>query len=312
MANKLESQVQNEWKWPVAADLFLAGTGAGGYAMGVLASYGGADWEPVARTGVALAFPLLLIASLFLILDLGVKMRALRVFLNPGTSWMTRGSLIISVFMTLGFLHLILMVWPGQMAVNAPLLRVIGVVNFVFAILVMIYTGVLLGASRVIAFWNTAMLPLLFLVSAGSTGVMAVILLTPSSPALSGAFRLLSQVLLVLLVVQCIVIAFYVQSSHRTDESRASARLLLKGRLAGTFWFGLIVAGLLIPLALMIIEVAAVAEGDLSSTLWVTRIAAILGLFGGLILRRLVLAAGVKAPLRAAGIEYTFPSPILR
>jgi len=310
MGNKLDNQVQREWKWPVAADLFLAGTGAGSYATGVLASYGGPNWEPVARTGIALGFPLLLIASLFLILDLGVKMRALRVFLNPGTSWMTRGSLIISVFMTLAFLHLVLMVWPGEMAVNAPLLRVIGVVNFVFAILVMIYTGVLLGASRVIAFWNTAMLPLMFLVSACNTGVMAVILLTPASPALSGAFRLLSQVLLVLLVLQGIVVAFLLQASHRTDESRASAQLLIKGRLAGTFWFGFIVVGLLVPLALVVIEVVGVAEADLSTTLWVTRIAAILGLFGGFLLRRLVLAAGVKTPLRAGGIEYTFPKPI--
>lgn len=312
MANQIETQVQREWKWPVAADLFLAGAGAGGYATGVLASYGGATWEPVARTGVALGFPLLFLGVLFLIMDLGVKMRALRVFFNPGTSWLSRGSLIISVFTTLAFVHLVLMVWPGHMAVNYPLLRVIGVVNFIFAILVMVYTGVLLGASRAIAFWNTAMLPLLFLVSAATTGVMAVVLLTPSSPELTGAFQLLSRALLVLLILQLIAVAFYIQASHRTDESRASARMLLKGKLAGAFWFGLVVVGILAPLALLVIEAAGVSAGDLSSTLWLTRIAAILGLFGGLLLRRLVLAAGVRAPLRAGGIEYTFPSPIAR
>jgi formate-dependent nitrite reductase membrane component NrfD len=309
MEDKMEGQVQTQWNWYIAVYLFLAGVGAGGYATGVITSYGGPEWEPVAKTGVALGFPLLLVGTLFLILDLGVKMRALRVFLNPGTSWIARGSLIISVFMILSFLHLVLMVWPGRMAIDSPLLSMIGVVNLVFSILVMIYTGVLLGAARPIAFWNTAMLPILFLISASSTGIMGVTLLTPSSPALSGLLRQLSRVDLFLLVLECIVIAIYLQASHRTDESRASASLLLKGRLAWGFWFGLIGLGLLVPLSLDIIEVSIVTEGDHSSTLWLTRTASVMGLLGGLILRRLVLAAGIRAPLRAAGIEFQFPSP---
>ncbi len=299
MANELDSQVQREWKWPVAADLFLAGMGAGAYAIGILASFGGPGWEAVTRTGVTLGFPLLLLATFFLMVDLGVKSRALRVFLNPGTSWIARGSLIITVFMTLSFVHLILMIWPGQMAVDDPLLRLIGGINLVFSILVMIYTGVLLGASRAIAFWNTAMLPLLFLVSAVSTGLMAVLLLTPSNPALVE----LSRALLYLLIFQLIVLTFYIQASHRTDDSRASTRLLLKGRLSKKFWFGLIVMGLLIPLVLVI--GAVMQDGGLS----IVRIACVFGLIGGFILRRLILAAGIRTPLRAAGIDFQFPSP---
>ena len=83
-------------------------------------------------------------------------------------------------------------------------------------------------------------------------------------------------------------------------------------RLSSAFWLGLIVVGLLVPLALEIYEVTAVAEGDPATTLWLVRTAAVFGLFGGLMLRRLVLAAGIRAPLRAAGIEYTFPTPIAR
>lgn len=304
MAHELESQAQREWKWPVAADLFLAGMGAGGYAAGILASYGGPDWEPVAKIGVTLGFPLLLLATFFLLMDLGVRTRALRVFLNPGTSWITRGSLIISGFMALSFLHMILMVWPGHMPVDAPVLRLIGGINLILSVLVMIYTGALLGASRAIAFWNTAMLPLLFLTSAFSTGLMAVVLLTPSSPVLSEVFAQLARAIIYLLVFQSIVIAFYIQASHRTDESRASASLLLKGRLAWGFWLGLVGAGLLAPLALVINSV--VQDGDLR----LIRTACVLGLLGGLILRRLILAAGIRAPLRAAGIEFRFPPPV--
>jgi polysulfide reductase chain C len=306
MSLRVDGQVQTDWNWNIAVYLFLAGVGAGGYASGVLASFGGPAWEEFARTGVALGWPLLMVGTVFLILDLGVKMRALRVFLNPGTSWIARGSLFISVFMILSFLHLVLMVWPGRMAVDDPTLRVIGLVNLVFAVLVMIYTGVLLGVSRSIAFWNTAMLPLLFLVSASSTGVMAVLLLAPASP---GPVARLAQIDLALIGLECLVIAFYLQASHRTDESRSSVQLLLRGRLASMFWVGLVVVGLAVPLVINLIEVTGMAG---ESGMWLARIGASAGLVGGLLLRRLVLAAGVRAPLRAAGIEFPFPSPVVR
>jgi formate-dependent nitrite reductase membrane component NrfD len=152
------------------------------------------------------------------------------------------------------------------------------------------------------------MLPVLFLVSAATMGMMAVVLLTPASTVPISVFGLLSKALLALLVLNIILVAFYIQASHRTDESRASAHLLLKGGLASAFWYGLVVVGLLIPLALLVIDVTVVK----AETLWLIRTAAVCGLVGGFILRRLVLAAGVKNILRAAGIDFTFPSPIAR
>jgi formate-dependent nitrite reductase membrane component NrfD len=114
-----------------------------------------------------------------------------------------------------------------------------------------------------------------------------------------------------LIILECAAVVFYIQASHRTAESRASVELLLKGRLSNAFWFGLIVAGLLIPLAIGIYEVRSVAAGVVA-TVWLIRLGSVLGLFGGLMLRRLVLAAGIRAPLRAAGIEYTFSTPTVR
>jgi formate-dependent nitrite reductase membrane component NrfD len=135
---------------------------------------------------------------------------------------------------------------------------------------------------------------------------MAVLLLTPAGGTPMAVFNTLAKAILVLLVIKAVVVTFYIQASHRTDESRSSAHLLLKARLSGMFRFGLMVIGLLLPLALVIINLTAVPTGNL----WLLRAAAVLGLVGGFILRRLVLAAGVRTPLRAAGVEYTFPSPI--
>jgi protein NrfD len=148
------------------------------------------------------------------------------------------------------------------------------------------------------------MLPLLFLVSASSTGIMAVLLLAPSADR---SLLLLSKVDLVLLVLEGLLIAFYLQASHRTGEARASARLLLKGRLSGAFWIGLVGLGILVP---VVLEIVVLAREDPAGAFGIVRIAALPGLLGGLLLRRLVLAAGVRAPLRAAGIE--FPLVALR
>jgi formate-dependent nitrite reductase membrane component NrfD len=289
--------------------LFLAGVGAGGYLAATLANYFVPNSGVFVRAGVILAFPLLAIGTIFLIMDLGVKLRALKVFLNPGTSWIARGSWIISIFMIFSFIHFVMMVYPGNTPVGDPMLKSLSAVNLVFSVLVMIYTGVLLGASRAIAFWNTAMLPLLFLLSASSTGIFAVLLLTPAQE-LHWALSFFGRLDLLLLMLETIVVIFYLQAAHRTDEARASVQLLLRGRLAAMFWLGLIVLGLAIPLALE--TVSFLGKMEVGSSIWIIRTASVSGLIGGLILRRLVLAAGVRTPLRAGGIEFTFPSPVRR
>ena len=48
--------------------------------------------------------------------------------------------------------------------------------GFIFAVLTAFYTGVLLWEMRGIPFWNTILIPLLFLTSALSTGIGAVLI----------------------------------------------------------------------------------------------------------------------------------------
>lgn len=312
----LEKQIQTEWGWKIAAYLFLAGVGAGSYAIGAIADFAGKEGMVVSKIGISLGFPLLLIGTFFLIADLGVRYRALKVFLNPGTSWIARGSIIISAFMILGFIHLTGWVWPFDFLGNTSELRkIIGIINFVFAILTMIYTGVLLGASKSIAIWSSGILPLLFLVSGLSTGVLSIILILSGfgfvqEAAFIRQLNILTRGDILLIIIECIVLAFYLQSAHRTDESRASAHLILTGRLAFRFWTGVVISGLFIPLAVESIEILGAGKWSVLCAPWILSISALSGLFGGLMLRHIVLEAGVKAPLRASGIQYTFPKPL--
>jgi formate-dependent nitrite reductase membrane component NrfD len=67
--------------------------------------------------------------------------------------------------------------------------------------------------------------------------------------------------------------------------------------------------GLAIPLLAGLLEAFFLAETTLLWTGLGALISSVAGLVGGLWLRRLILAAGVRAPLRAAGIEYAMPVP---
>jgi formate-dependent nitrite reductase membrane component NrfD len=98
------------------------------------------------------------------------------------------------------------------------------------------------------------------------------------------------------------VVALYLALAHGTVAARASARLLLAGELAPRFWGGVVGAGLVLPFAL---ELAAVLAHPAAPGL--PAAAAALGLGGGFLLRLVVIEAGVKMPLVAAGMLFPLP-----
>ena len=168
-------QSQTKWRWIIAVYLFLAGLGAGAYLTGVVADHLGSAWESVSKIGVALGFPCVVVGSMFLIFDLGAPANFWRAFRKPNSSWIARGTIIITIFMILSAIHIALWLWPFQSLAGAEGARhFVGILGAIFALCTMIYTGILLAAARPIAFWSTPMLPLLFLVSALSTGTVAV------------------------------------------------------------------------------------------------------------------------------------------
>jgi polysulfide reductase chain C len=296
-------KAQTKWSWLIAAYLFLAGVGGGAYITGVAADFvGGEEWAGIARIGVFLGFPLVLIGCMFLLADLGKPQNFWRAWMKPGTSWIARGTLIITIFMILAFLHTVFWIWPFnslEAAVGAR--HLIGVAGVVFAFATVIYTGILLGAARPIAFWSTAMLPLVFLVSALSTGLMAVILVGSVAEGATPLLTALEKADSIAIVLELFVLGFYLQGTHRVRESRASAQVVLTGSVAPLFWLGVVVLGLLAPLGFELVGIFG-AEG--SGAAVTAFLGALCGILGGLFLRRVVLAGGIHAPLEAGRFEY--------
>jgi formate-dependent nitrite reductase membrane component NrfD len=291
---KLEGQVQVEWRWLIAAYLFLAGVGGGAYLAGVIADFaGGADWSIVSRIGVSLGVPCVLIGTFFLLADLGRPINAWRVWMKPGTSWIARGTIIIVLFMIFAAIQTAFWVWPFPGSIeNAR--GAVAVLGAVFAFLTVVYTGLLLAYSQPIALWRTALLPVLFFVSAVSTGIMAIILIGQYAGAAEEQLALLARIDAGILVLEMFVLAVFLYNAYRTVESRFSARRILAGPVAAAFWLGVVACGLVIP---FVLEVLA---GHGSAAV----LASVLGLFGGLCLRYAILAGGTLSPIIAAGYEF--------
>jgi formate-dependent nitrite reductase membrane component NrfD len=304
MDPKVNGQLQKEWGWLIAAYLFLGGVAGGAYTIAAANSFLGEGLRLSTTVGLWIAFPAIFLGSLLLIADLGSPSRAYLAAMKPGTSWIARGTLIISVFMVLSLVHLLLHVFAGvgDEEGGQTLVNIIAVAGIVFAIGTISYTGILLGASKGIPFWRTGVVPVVFVVSAIVTGHFAIML----GVALFGApletlepLRVMSLEAAGLVILEILVILFFLQAAFRVPDSRESAERILRKRL---FVIGYFIFGLAAPLVLMLLVARSATE--VGGVLTPAVIGAVLGLAGGLILRQAVLACGALPTLNMAGFQF--------
>ncbi|MFH1842139.1 MAG: NrfD/PsrC family molybdoenzyme membrane anchor subunit [bacterium] len=306
MDPKVNGQMQHDWSWQIAIYLFLGGVGGGAYAIGAINSFLGHSLALSTTVGLWIAFPALAIGTLFLIADLGTPSKALLAGAKPGTSWISRGTWIISIFMVVSFAHLVLHRFTdmGETASGATLFNVLAVVGTVFAVGTMAYTGILLGASKGIPFWRTGAVPVVFVVSAAVTGHFAIMLgisLFGSGSEIVAALQAMSLEAAGLVILEVLAIAFFLQAAFRVPDSRESAERILSKRL---FVVGYFIIGLAAPLALMLIVYFASSNGGIGSNSTLVALGALLGLIGGLILRQTVLICGALPTLNMAGFKF--------
>jgi len=298
--------LQNVWGPLIAWYLFLAGVGAGAYVVGFGASLLGERYRPLVKPGIYLGAPLVAIGSLLLLLDLGAPIRFWMGFLRPQSSMISVGIWIISIFIVLGAIHIAALLFP-QVKLSEKAQRWLGWITSLFALATAIYTGLLLGVVKAVPFWNTPMLPLLFLVSALSTGMGAVVLVvglrrwvTPKAveaekEQVTESVHALSRVDLPFIVTELLVLFFlvFLMAASRTIAAE-SARYLVTGGYAVAFWLGVVVIGLLVPVTL---EAWSLTRGKGLSLARLLDLGVVTGLcllVGGVILRYAVLAAGAS------------------
>ena len=300
---------QREWKWEIAVYLYLAGMGAGAYIIGSFLIWLGVSLTP-SRSLVLFGVPLNLtyaallwgpilvaIGAPFLILDLGKKHKFFTACLNPRTSWVARGFLILSAFIVLGLIVLAVSVLsPERSGSRNVLWFILEMISVIFAFATALYTGVLLKSMKYTPIWNTPLLPTLFLASALSTGSMVVVLsvmsygLFASSghsllPLIHGVIRVEQ----IFILIEGFILAIYLWAVYRKgSQGKSSVHLLLFGDLKWLFWGGIVSLGFFFPMIL---------ESLYSQLPGYPMLLVLTGLFllcGGFFLRSGVIAAGIK------------------
>lgn len=289
---------QRQWGWEVAVYLYLAGVGAGSFIIGLLMDWLG--YSPYSTRAILLWGPILVtIGAPFLILDLGIKRRFLNTVLNPKTSWLSRGFFILSMCIVIGLVILGISILPSlgiSISNWSSLLLILDVVGFTLALATAIYTGILLQSVKYVSFWNTSLLPVLFTVSALSTGSMAIILstlgysiLTPSEGYPTQLMDVLISTEQVLIVIEAIVLGLYLFFRYKAgEEGKGSARLLLSGDLKFVFWIGIIVSGFFLPIILEAVY------SQFQEQHFLLFLNGVFLLIGGFFLRYGVVYAGIK------------------
>jgi formate-dependent nitrite reductase membrane component NrfD len=219
-------------------------------------------------------------------LYLGKPLRFWRMLLSSGwkTSWISRGLFFVTLFLILGLIHMALL----QMEIRfTPLLAAADA----FAFLTVIYGGFAMNYVNGIPLWNTALLPILYVVS----GLWGGAEVTLGIAAGSGVAMEIEQWIRILLIGFIFLIPVYLLSARYTSVAgQVAVHYMVANKWAPLFWIVVIAVGMVIPSIAVISSLLA----GLERTPMVLIYAAIFsGLIGDLAMRYLVLKCGMYAPL---------------
>lgn len=151
----------------------------------------------------------------------------------------------------------------------------------VLAVVLGIYTGILLSAFNARPLWNNSILGPLFLVSGMSTGIAAIMWMSKSHHER----MILSRIDLLLIAVELFLITHMIMGFLAGPSVQLEAAgLFLGGQFTTSFWVFVIILGLLFPAALEILELIGYKIP--------VAIPAFLILVGGLVFRFIMVEAG--------------------
>ena len=182
------------WYWYIVLYFFFGGIAAGIAFVGALAAlFGGHRIKPLVRLAALVPFPLALLCTGILIVDLNRPERFWHMMVQSETwlpmfkywSPMSYGSWILAIFSALAFLNFVAALWGGRGGILGFLPRLLGggITGALFQALLLIfsyglasYTGALLNATNQLFWSDTPFIGAVFFVSAVGTGISALLL----------------------------------------------------------------------------------------------------------------------------------------
>lgn len=255
---RLGFRFQRHWDVSMASAFFCGEVGAGLFLVSMLLGHSAGMVAGLIVGGLGKAF--------FHLIHMGVPGRSWRAVLRPDRSWISRGLIAIVAFTGAGALYVMLAAVGGPGWLDSA----IGLLAAAAAVVVMSYQGFAMAHSTAIGLWSTAMMPFSSFLYALTSGVVLVLFWggMASTPAADGTLSAVAIGLLVSLLLMLLSIVH--AAFHGSPGARLSAELLIRTRYASWTYGLVVVAGVIVPLAM-------------------------LGLWGGATEARAIAAAGMLA-----------------
>jgi protein NrfD len=287
----------NIWHWQIPLYLFLGGVAAGilffaslYYIMGREKKYHAAiKWAP-------LLTPFLLIVGLgALFLDLNHKAYFWQLYLTvrfeSPMSWGAWALLVITPLSIVWSATWMKELFPGWSwkyefldQLEAFFIKyrfILAWVILIYAVILGVYTGILLSAFNARPLWNTSILGPLFFASSLSTGA-AVIMLMAKSHLERNIFSRIDLIMIALELF--LIVHMFMGFQASTQVQIDAANMFLGGPYTEVFWIFVVFIGLLVPAFLEVLELIGYKVPIV--------ITATLVLAGGLFLRFIIVYAG--------------------
>ncbi len=293
---------QTVWGDLIALYLFLGGLGAMSFFFAYLAWKKGAH-RTLVLGGSLTGLVAVIVGILALIMDLGRPLNFFLVISSPKInlgSWITIGSVLLTLFVIFSAIFTLPLLMGSREA--KPLMEIFGLLGSISALGVALYTGILIGIVEAVPFWHTPALPLLFLISASSTG-LAVYDLVMIPSMLKGRQEVREHLhtfarwdSYIILVEILALFTYLLVQSYGQAGNVASVYTLISGDLAPIFHFLVLWLGLILPVVMILL----VTKGKVSqeAEVYLTVLAGLLILIGGFFLRYVILHAGyIQVPL---------------
>jgi formate-dependent nitrite reductase membrane component NrfD len=285
------------WHWQIALYLFLGGMAAGILAFAALYFIRGKekDYRTAVRITPFLAPILLVLGLVALFIDLRHKLFFWQLYTNIKLqSPMSWGAWTLMVITPVSFiwsaLHIreIFPKWDWKFRILYDIESffnkyklTLAWVMLIYAIILGIYTGILLSAFNARPLWNTSILGPLFLASGLSAGAAATLLLSKDK----AERKQFARIDLVLIGIELfLIIHMFMGFLASTQVQIEAANLFLGGQYTTSFWIFVVIIGMLIPALLEIMELRKFHIPVL--------VPAVMVIFGSLMLRFIIVYAG--------------------
>lgn len=255
------------WEWPIALYLFLGGLAAGilFFAAYYFLTGKSKEYSTAVKWSMFVVPPALIIGLLALFADLKNKILVWRLYttisFESPMSWGAWTLLVITPLSIIWCLSYQKELFPGFLSKFKFLERVtdfgirfrkpMAVAMMLLAIVLGIYTGILLSAFNARPLWNTSILGFLFLTSGLSTGAAMNIWMSKEKKEIN----LFRKIDIGLIAAELVLITHLFMGMLAGPAVHVeAANLFLGGPYTWSFWLMVVGLGLLVPLTLEFLE----------------------------------------------------------